>query len=81
MIDDNMKNNFLALGAAWRADWSDFDGRYLRGQIKDILEGNDAGIEFYHDHIVEGYGDVSYKQVCASFGCKVCRAQLDKEDA
>lgn len=74
MIDENMENNFRALGQAWREDWSDFDGRQLRTQIEEILAGEDAGVEFYHSHMVEasGWG----RETCAGFGCETCKPEV-----
>jgi hypothetical protein len=38
-----------ALGAAWRGDWNDFDGRTLRGQLNEIgsvLDGQMTADDF-----------------------------------
>lgn len=74
-----LRQQFTALGAAWRASWVDFDGRGLRDQIAHIFTGKNAGTEFYHDHVVEEYGK-SFWTECAEFGCDKCAvALLQKE--
>jgi rubrerythrin len=45
---ERLDRNLIALGEAWRGDWSDFDGMQLRAQIDQILEGKNTGFEFYH---------------------------------
>ena len=37
-ILDIVLREMRAVGAAWRMDWSDFDGRTLRDQLNDIAE-------------------------------------------
>ncbi len=68
---DRLKINFLALGAAWRGSWFDFDGRQLQAQIRNIFDGENGGVEFYHDHITEEY-DNGFSETCAEFGCEIC---------
>lgn len=51
------KRCLSALGARWRADWSDFDGRTLRyqlDQIAAVLDANDpADVKALADEFVE----------------------------
>lgn len=42
-----------ALGSAWRGDWSDFDGRTLRDQLKEISQVL--------------YGSVTYEEFCENW--------------
>lgn len=67
---DFQSREFSALGAAWRSDWSDFDGRQLRDQIDGILGGDHDGSDFYHHHVV-GRGPVP-DRYCLEFGCTIC---------
>ena len=76
---DRLKNNFLALGAAWRGSWFDFDGRHLQAQIRNIFDGENEGIEFYHDHITKEYGHNGFSETCAEFGCKICAQNSKRE--
>ncbi len=69
---ERVKRNMLALGAAWRGDWFDFDGRQLKSQIEKILEKGEGGVDFYHDHITAASWDKSEK--CPrEYVCKTCR--------
>lgn len=69
------------LGTAWRGDWSDFDGRQLRGQLDDIAdrladdaEPFDAAFWLAINGICPEYGcwcehcpeqDATYRMQCA----------------
>lgn len=53
-----------ALGEAWRSDWTDFDGRQLRDQLREVIawmhnpQGSlTVGTEFYHWHVSHERGE------------------------
>ncbi len=79
---ERVGRNMTALGAAWRGDWSDFDGRQLRDQIAAILVlgGNDnTGVEFYHHHITVEFGHDRCPEYYRCVECAEADAQLERE--
>ena len=49
---EETKKCLIALGQAWRMDWSDFDGRDLKRQLEEIINVLDGG-ETYIDFCKE----------------------------